>query len=485
MVDVNPQEEPTEVTKLWPSNMATQGPVVPRGDEYLLSDLDMISPDTLVTSFLVYESQNDQQFQLISDSLAYALKVAAERLPPIAAKIHFDSARRPHRRMTPGCLQLHVRRFEDGEHKPYNQLEKGSFSPYDFDRLRLLPEGAYADTGEKAVFMAQLNRISGGLILALGFNHIATDGGGRSLATTMICSYSKSYLAASSLPPFSFDFNRGPLAAPSELLDLPKEQLLKRSENHQIIDIAPTATNGIQQPHQTNGTPASPPRGLIYRIEGPAVQKLKESCKPLNGAKYVSSYDSIIGLLWTRVLHIRAEMKPHLQTGDSRLLHPIDLRSRGGTAIPKSYFGNAVTVASAGPVRMADLLGPDGLSCAASSIRASIEQASVASIAPATALGHMVGPTEKVVFRPKGGLAEENVMFTTWYFNRTEAYDFGVGPPSAVRTWAAPVPGFFILFPDCERRQDSRVYDLFVTLPKAEQETLSKDDEMQRWFRIL
>lgn len=76
-------------------------------------------------------------------------------------------------------------------------------------------------------------------------------------------------------------------------------------------------------------------------------------------------------------------------------------------------------------------------------------------------------------------------MFTTWYFNRTEAYDFGVGPPSAVRTWAAPVPGFFILFPDCERRQDSRVYDLFVTLPKAEQETLSKDDEMQRWFRIL
>ena len=485
MVHIKTQEESTEATKPGPSDMATTDPAMAGGDEYLLSDLDVISPDTLVTSFLVYESPMEQKVQLVSESLDYGLKRAAEQLPPLAAKIHFDSAKKPQRRMTPGCLKLHERRFEDGEHKPYSQLAVGSFSPYDFDRLRLLPEEAYADAGEKAVFMAQLNRIPGGLILAMGFNHIATDGGGRSLATTMICSYSKSYLAASSPSSFGFDFNRGPLAAPPEILDLPKEQLLKSSENHQIIDTIPTAVNGIKQAPQTVGTPTLPPRGLTYRIEGSAVQKLKESCKPLNGAKYVSSYDSIIGLLWTRVLHIRAEMKPHLQTGESRLLHPIDLRSRAGSAIPKNYFGNAVTVASAGPVPMVDLLGPDGLSCAASSIQTSIEQASVASIATATALGHMLEPTEKLVFRPRGGLGEGNIMFTTWYFNHTEAYDFGVGAPSAVRTWAAPVPGFFILFPDCERRQDSRVYDLFVTLPEAEQEMLSKDDEMQRWFRIL
>lgn len=487
MVDINTQqlEEPTEPIKSWPSNMAIADPVLAGGDEYLLSDLDMISPDTVVTSFLVYELPTKDQIQLVSDSLDYGLERAAEQLPPLAARIHFDCAKKPYRRMTPGLLKLHVRRFEDGEHKPYSQLAMGSFSPYDFDRSVLLPEEAYADTEEKAVLMAQLNRIPGGLILALGFNHIATDGGGRSLATTMICSYSKSYLVASSPPPFSFDFNRGPLAAPTELLDLPKERLLKRCENYQIIETAPPATNSTKQTPHAVGTPTLPPRGLIYRIEGPAVQKLKDSCKLLNGAKWVSSYDSIIGLLWTRVLNVRAELKPHLQKGESRLLHPIDLRKRGGTEIPQNYFGNAVTIASAGPIRTADLLGPDGISWAASSIRASIEQASVASIATATALGHMVGPTEKLVFRPTGGLGEGNVMFTTWYFNQTEAYDFGLGSPSAVRTWAAPVPGFFILFPDCERRKDSRVYDLFVTLPEAEQETLSKDDEMRRWFRIL
>ena len=483
MVDLDSQEKPTEVTKPGPSNMATPKSVV-TGDEYLLSDLDLVSPDTLVTSFLVYETQNDHQHQLISDSLEYGLERAAERLPPMAAKIDFDSARKPHRHMKPSSLKLNVRKFENDEYKPYSQLEKGSFSPYDFDRSRLLPEGAYADTKEKPVCVVQLNLVPGGLILALGFSHFATDGRGISLATTtLICSYSKSYLAASSLSPFSFDFNRCPLAAPPELLDLSKDQLITHTENHQIIDTTPT-TNGIQQLPRASGTPTLP-KGLIYRIEGTAVRNLKESRKPLNGAKYVSSYDSIIGLLWRSVLRVRAEMKPHLRAGESRLFHPIDLRSRAGTDIPDNYFGNAVTVASAGPLPMADLLGPDGLSFAASSIRESIEHTSLTSIANATAIGHMMGPTEKLVFRPRGGLAEENLMFTTWYFNNTEAYDFGVGAPSAVRTWAVPAPGFFILFPDCKRQEGSRVYDLFVTLPEVEQDMLSKDDEIRSWFQIL
>ena len=483
VVDVYSQGGFTEFTELGPSRMATPGPLGADGDGYLLSDLDMISPNTLVTNFLVYESQINHQFQLISDSLAYGLERAAERLPLLAAKIIFDGAGRPHRRMTPGSLKLHVREFEDGEHKPYNELDRGSFSPYDFDRLRLLPEGAYAATDEKPVCVAQLNLIPGGLVLALGFNHIATDGRGISLATTMICSYTKSHMATSSLPPFSFDFNRKPLSAPLKSLGLSKDQLIKQIENHQIIDTAPTS-NGIKHVTQANAV-SNVPKGLTYRIQGHAVQKLKESCKPLNGAKYVSSYDSIIGLLWRSVLRIRAELRPHLRTSESRFLHPVDLRSRASMEISPNYFGNAVTVVSAGPVRTADLLGPDGLSCAASSIRSSIEQASVASIATATALGHVLGPTEKLVFRPKGGLGEENVMLTTWSFNNTDAYDLGVGPPSAVRTWAGLVPGFFILFPDCERRQNSRVYDLFVTLPEAEQEMLSKDDEMLRWFQIL
>ncbi|KAL8717639.1 MAG: hypothetical protein Q9225_005128, partial [Loekoesia sp. 1 TL-2023] len=119
------------------------------------------------------------------------------------------------------------------------------------------------------------------------------------------------------------------------------------------------------------------------------------------------------------------------------------------------------------PVQMADLLGLVGLSFAASSIRKSIESTTLASIANLTALATMMAPTEKILFRLSGGLLGKNLMLTTWYFNNTVAYDFGAGPPSTVRTWAAPVPGFAVLFPNCRRQQESRAYDLYVTLPEG------------------
>ena len=451
-------------------------------DEYTLSDLDMVSPDTLVTSFLVYELRPNHNFQVIAESLQHGLNQAAKQLPPLAAKIHFDSSGKPLKRLTRGSSKLQVRMFELGEHKSYDHLAERSFSPYDFDRLRLLPKEAYDDINERPVFLAQLNLIPGGLILALGFNHIATDGGGRNLATTLICKCSKAHMEASPMPLFSFDYQRDPFAAPPELLALPKEQLITRIRDYQIIETA-TTTKGTAAP-QKNGV-VNMNKGLVYRIEGSAVQRLKDSCKPLNGVKYVSTYDCVVGMLWKSVLRIRAELKPHLKTSESRLLNPVDLRNRPGQGVSKTYFGNAVSVASAGPVQMADLLGPDGLSFAASSIRQSIENTTLASIANVTALGTMMAPTEKLVFRPSGGLLEENLMFTTWYFNNTAAYDFGVGPPSTVRCWAAPIPGFAILFPDCKRQQNSRVYDLYVTLPEAEQDMLSKGEDVRTWFQIL
>ena len=106
------------------------------------------------------------------------------------------------------------------------------------------------------------------------------------------------------------------------------------------------------------------------------------------------------------ISRLQAELKPHLKTSESRLLHPVDLRNRSGEHLSRNYFGNEVTVASADPVQIADLLGLNGLSLAASSIRQPIERTNLASIANVTTLGTMMGPTEKLLFRPSGGLLE-------------------------------------------------------------------------------
>ena len=121
---------------------------------------------------------------------------AAAKLLLLAATIHFDRSKKPLKRMKLGSSDFQVRKFKLGEHKSYTQLAEPSFLPSDFDRLRLLPEVAYADTNEKPVSIAQLNLIPGGLILVLGFNHVATDAGGKRLATAMISECSKAFHAS-------------------------------------------------------------------------------------------------------------------------------------------------------------------------------------------------------------------------------------------------------------------------------------------------
>ena len=135
------------------------------------------------------------------------------------------------------------------------------------NRLRLLPEEAYANTNKKPIFITQLNLIPGGLILALGFNHVAIDAGGKNLATAIICEYSKAYMEAAPIPYFNFNYQRKNFAAPTELLALPKEQLIIRVENYHLIEIASIATH--TQSSEKNGIVDinKGPPGPIYRIE--------------------------------------------------------------------------------------------------------------------------------------------------------------------------------------------------------------------------
>lgn len=451
---------------------------------YTLSDLDMISPDTVVTSFLVYSLKPEHNPQLLIESFQHGVNEAAKQLPLLSAKIHFDSSNRPLRQMSQGSDRtlFHVRKFKPGEHQSYDQIAERSFLPEEFDRLRLLSQGAYDGIEEKPVCRIQLNFIMGGLILAFGFNHIATDGGGRNLATTLVCKCVKAYMESSTIPSFQFSYQRELFAACPELLSLPREQLAARVGDYQIIDTAPPINETqFQSPQQDSAKIAN--KGLIYRVNGEAAQRLKDSCRPLNGAKYLSTYDCIISMLWRSVMRIRTEMKPQLKTSESRFLHPIDLR-RPGQGVPKNYFGNAVQVASAGPLQIADLLSHDGLSLAASSIRQSIESISLVTITTVTALNTMVSASERVVFKPSGGLLEENLMLTTWYFVNIADYDFGVGSPSTIRTWAAPIPGFALLFPNCGQKENSRVYDLYVTLSEVEHDMLKRDREFQSWFHV-
>lgn len=454
-------------------------------EQLSLSDLDLISPNSLITSFLIYKLQPGHDVKLLEEAVRRGLEFAAEQIPPLGANIHFDN-NKPRRLLSRGSVKLKVRHFDLREHKSYNELATTSFQPRDLEQGRLVPLDAYDSVDERPVLIAQLSFISGGAILALGFNHIAADGLSRDLVLTAICKASKAYIQGIEpvVPTASLDFRRSSLAAPEEILRTPKEQLISRAKDYFIIDGAARAATAKSAAVAKSGTtPSSQNKTVIYTIRGAAVDRLKKSCKPKIGVEYLSTYDCVAAVLWRGLMRVRVQLKPHLQNESSRMLHAVSLRGRATTGISKQYFGNAVKVVAAGPLPMPELLGPDGLSLAASSLRKSILETNLADTAEATALGAMTGPEESLVFLPARGLADGDFMLSGWHFMNTGAYDFGMGPPAAVRPPDASIPGFAFLFPDCERSEGSRIYEIYLTLPVVEQGLLSQDDEFSTWFR--
>ena len=66
--------------------MVTMPDQVVANDALTLSDLDLISPDTVVISFLVYKLSPSSDFQVLSDALSHGLAQAAKQLPPLSAR---------------------------------------------------------------------------------------------------------------------------------------------------------------------------------------------------------------------------------------------------------------------------------------------------------------------------------------------------------------------------------------------------------------
>lgn len=254
------------------------------GDDLVLSDLDTTMPDSLVTPFLVYPLQQDQNPQHITRSFRNGLYHAVKQLPVLAANIRFYPSRKPQKKMASGSLDLNLRTFGPGEHKSYFQMAETAFAPYEFDRQRLLQSTAFSKTDAKPVAIVQLNFIPGGFIVALGFNHIFNDMKTIDMATTLICQCIKASLQGLPVPEASFNYDRQLFAACSKLSSLSKQELASEFTDYRIIDSAvPPSRSSFGETIQVST------KGVIYRVEGSAVQQLKDLAQPLDGVPYVST----------------------------------------------------------------------------------------------------------------------------------------------------------------------------------------------------
>ena len=180
-------------------------------------------------------------------------------------------------------------------------------------------------------------------------------------------------------------------------------------------------------------------------------------------------------------MRARTTLKPSLlKSKEWRFCHAIDLRRRCQEAIGPNYFGNAVAIGTAEPLSVDEILGANGLSLAASSIRYSIDHMdSLTSFRNMTGLDAKLRPEERVLLRA-WGLPETSFLLTSWYSLNAAYWDFGIGCPIIFRAGDGPVLNFGTLFPDCQKQQK---YDLHFCLPEKEHELLMKDEEFRSWFQ--
>ncbi|KAJ6021097.1 hypothetical protein N7540_006601 [Penicillium herquei] len=436
--------------------------------KYELSDIDRITVPMMVRAFLIYKVSSISDLDQLIISINEGVQNATRQMPFMAGMIKYNEKGKPYILTPPGAqVKCHVQCFENTEHKSFSKLASDSFSPVDLDSTKLLPE---LPVGEKPVCAIQLNTIEGGLILAFTMAHTAGDWESMRVFLSLICQGSKAYQQGHSMPTYTPDLNRSAYNGQNKA-GISKHDLVKKVTGFYLMEPG-------------SFIPKTPPpfRTAIYKISQSALTDLKAQCTPID-VEYISSYDSMTALFWVALTRARIQLYPGKIESQSRVGHPIDLRSRDPDNLSSArYFGNAVFPTLA-DLDAQSLLADDGLSIASSSIRKSINEINMDYIKDRTALVASLGPTDVLGYHVD--FHDMDVMMNTWFSGN--AQDFVIGnnlAPTTFRTQRPITGACFLVLPNVGGAE-SNDREVFIQLEEREYEIMRLDEQFSRFFQMV
>lgn len=438
-----------------------------------LSDLDRISVPMMVKAFVFYELQPGVDTNHFAASVKEGLSNATRQFPFMAGNLQVDKSGRLCIVTAPGKhVRCIVNYLGPREHKSFSALATDSFSPNDLDPVLLLPE---MPADEKPVCALQLNVIEGGLILGFTMHHMVGDWASMDAFLSLICQGAKAHQQGQEMPVYTPDLNKTPYNGTE---GLPRQELLDRLPTYHVAEKAPFVPK-----------PPPPFQTSIYQITEASVQQLKAQCTPyLQGVDYISTYDCISALLWTSITRARIRLHPEKATSLTRLLHPVNVRSRDlENRTSERYFGNGAFPTHAGPMTAQEMTldGEKGLATAASLIRQSIDPVSLSSIHDLTSLVKTLSPTEQLGVH--SDFHDMDILMNSWCTRGIgiDKYHMGGGSlPVAFRTHR-PVTGAYCLVLPSIGRRDNRVFEIFVQVAAEEHELLRRDEEFLKYFELV
>lgn len=441
---------------------------------YELSDLDRQAPDTIVKCFTFCKLQDTLDLDKLKESLQHGLDNAIEHLPLMAGNICVDPSGKPYIEVVPGThVKLRVKHYTDDEHRSFTELAQNSFHPDDLDLAMLIPE---LPADYIPACGLQLNVIDGGLILACAAHHFAVDFGSMKVFLGVIHMGSKAYYHGYPLPTFPVSLDRTPFNGQPIPEGVSKQDLLDQCPKYQVIDLEETLNCRL------NTVSLADHQMRLYEISEVEIAELKQQCRLPEGVNYVSSFDCISAALWKSITRARVSSTPENKSVHSSLVFTMDLRRRDPEHVTSlTYFGNAVDLIQAGPLNVESLLGDEAISIAASSIRQTINGATISSIDNLTQLIHCLAPNEKLKF--DADFEHMDFLVNSWFIGAVEYFDFGAGLPQAFRPKPNPLRAAFCVFLPSFGDSSKGTRELLIQLRAKEHEMLLEDDFFSKYFK--
>jgi trichothecene 3-O-acetyltransferase len=395
---------------------------------------------------------------------------------------------------------LQVRRYTAKEMPfTYEELNSWGLPPSIIrpDLVSDLPEGA--DQDRAPVLRVQANVVDGGLIVSFYLHHCIADGTGLDLLI------SGRVLKDDFAYDRHLDAHDGSTQNLTERLAAFANKTARAKAEWSWSPINQIKTRHIAykyfHPAASVPEPTNPPgRGCIFAFPCDILQRMKDSLTSLlseaqltglvETGSSLSRNDTLQALLWHYMSRARIpSVTPIYGVTTSKLLIPVNIRSRLRPALPDEYFGSAVDFASV-ELPLGHLSKTDNLSLASTAfaIRQAISKVDDPYIRSSIALASSNDSNIDVrdlLASNMNRVTGADMYITSW--ERLSLYNsdlgMGLGPPDWVRKPWSRDPGSCIVLPRDERTDHLEVV---LQMTKADMGRLLNDHEfMNHVSRVI
>ncbi|KAJ4294571.1 hypothetical protein N0V90_008262 [Kalmusia sp. IMI 367209] len=420
--------------------------------------------------------------QAVVECMRKGLERTVQQFPNIAGELEYDDrdGRMWIRKDKEGGISLYVKSLEN-DFPSFAELERKHFPDSMLLASKLLPqftsEPGFVKDKSIPTTVFQINFIRGGMVLGFAIHHVITDGAsGEDLMTTWAAN-SRAALQGQPFPPL--DKNRFDLL--KSALEVPKPSPERFEE-----------LKGLFPQHKDAGGPVLPPpdvqlpkiTSMMFHFPRSKAAKLKAVAASKLGGTRISTYDTVVALMWQSITRARlAFLKPDLDA-PSKVCHAADSRKIWDPPVLERFVSCSALVIETAPLSLRELIDPANHHLAVAAIRGSITSLSPVWISKLQELVAAHHDKRWIEFQSDSFLGLD-VFATSWAGMSTyQKYDFGWGVSRAIRWPSLGVEGFVFVYPNrsgMEGTGPEEGVETCVCLEEECMQRLIRDPLLREW----